>query len=1031
VLAKISIFLLYVSCSFAQQPLFERYTVENGLSQNLILSMAEDKHGFLWFGTKDGLNRFDGHSFRSYRSNLNDSLSLSSNYISALIVDGAGILWIGTAGGGLNRFNEDAGTFSSWRNKENDSTSIPSNFVVDISAVSNGDLLVATQGGGVSRFDIREKIFTPLFSRLPVQTKSILGTVQTMYLENDALLWIGTRDDGLWRYEMSSGNIKQYSNKNGVRGLSNVRVKNIYKNNRGVLWVCTENGIEEFDSRTETFTLHRFPDSAGVLQPGVSIRQISDETYFVNVWTDQGIYNPRTRVFHSAKFGVINRIFTDRSGMMWLSASGYGVIKYNPILERFHKKSGSFFYELFINDFTRVERKLQFPLSLTGIDLQTVAKGRNGALWFFKKGRGYYRFDSRTDALKLFPAGDSIKGIRFQFLPRTFIDKDNTVWISESTILARYNPRSETFTYFSLPSYTKNSELMRNFTDYPPITALLNNNGGNLWLGTTGMGLLRFNPAAGELKIFRRDEQAAITLTNNFILTIHTDPADSTILWLGTDGGGINRFDTKTGRVTNYFTTAEGLPNNVIYGILSDSQGKFWMSSNNGLFVFDPATMKVLNRYDVNDGLQSNEFNRYQYLKDENGKLCFGGINGWNSFYPEEIQPRAYIPPVVLTDLRIFNASVVYPRIALPLQTSLANTTQIVLQPDQNMITIEFASLDYAAPRKNRYKYFLDGLDEHWIDASVSAEGIAQTGIRQGTERTATYTNLDPGEYIFHVKGTNSDGVWNDTERTLTIIVTPPFWKTAWFRILSAVIVLVIVGGSIRAIELRKIRERTRALEQETAIERERLRISKDMHDDLGSRLTQIELLSNLTKRNTKDEKSVEKNLEEISTAADEIVTAFDEIVWAVNPRYDTVEDLMDYLAQFVSSYLGRARIESHVDLSPVQSGIHVSAEIRHNIFMVLKESLNNIAKYARAKDVWVEFNCSNYVLTMMVKDNGVGFDVEEVKKFSEGLNNMKKRMEDVGGICEVASAPGTGTTVRLTVQLMVTRSNANIKTIL
>jgi signal transduction histidine kinase len=544
-----------------------------------------------------------------------------------------------------------------------------------------------------------------------------------------------------------------------------------------------------------------------------------------------------------------------------------------------------------------------------------------------------------------------------------------------------------------------------------------------VWLGTTGMGLLRFNPERKELILYQRDADAPITLTNNFILAIHPDPSDSTILWLGTDGGGLNRFDTDIGSVTHHFTTAEGLPNNVIYGILSDHRGRLWMSSNNGLFVFDPAAMKLLDRYDVNDGLQSNEFNRYQFWKDEQGRLYFGGINGWNSFDPDEIQPRQYVPPIVLTDLRIFNVSLVYPHIRPPLQTSLQRTNRVVLESNQNMLTIEFASLDYAAPRKVRYKYLLEGLDEHWVEVS-STDGEGQN--RTEAKRTATYTNLEPGEYLFRVKGTNSDGVWNETERTLSIVIVPPFWKTTWFRASAVLFVFVLVAASVRYFELRKIRERTRQLEQEAAIERERLRISKDMHDDLGSRLTHIELLSNLTARNMKDRQSVERNLQDISAAADELVTAFDEIVWAVNPHYDTVEGLMDYLAQFVSSYLDRSGIESHVDLPAAPAQVAISAESRHNIFMMVKEALNNSVKYAQAKDVWLQFDCTGSQLTVTVKDNGVGFDVTAVKKFSEGLANMKKRMEDIGGTCTVESAPGKGTTVTAVVPLTSSKNHPN-----
>jgi signal transduction histidine kinase len=392
-----------------------------------------------------------------------------------------------------------------------------------------------------------------------------------------------------------------------------------------------------------------------------------------------------------------------------------------------------------------------------------------------------------------------------------------------------------------------------------------------------------------------------------------------------------------------------------VKGILPDGEGNLWLSTDKGLSRFEPKTQMFRN-YTKKDGLHHNVFLSGAYHRGRDGRFYFGGESGVTAFHPDSIKAKRCVSPVVLTSFKVFDQS-------LPLPRSLASTREIRLSYKQNFFSFESAVLDYSIPEKNQYAYMLEGFDRDWIHA--------------GVRRYASYTNVPPGEYVLRVKGANSDGVWNEGGVAVKITITPPLWETWWFTGLFGVALLVTIGGTIRYIEIRKLRERLRELEKQQALERERLRISQDVHDEVGAGLTQIAILSELAKIDLKRPQAAEAHIQKISERARQVIDNIGEIIWAINPKHDQLGDLAAYLRHYAVQFLMTTSIKYHCEFSDSSPDIHLSAEARRNLFLVFKEALHNIVKHAAATEVVLRLTCTDQRREILICDNGRGFSPE------------------------------------------------------
>ena len=457
-------------------------------------------------------------------------------------------------------------------------------------------------------------------------------------------------------------------------------------------------------------------------------------------------------------------------------------------------------------------------------------------------------------------------------------------------------------------------------------------------------------------------------------------------LWVGTWGSGISRFTPATGELRQ-FTERNGLPNNFIKGILCDNRNNLWIATERGLSRFSMKEERFRN-FDVHDGVQGNLFYSGSCWKGRDGRLYFGGENGLNAFYPDSIKDEEFSPPVVITALRVVDQ----PR---ALSKTLSSIDNIVLTHEENMFSFEFVALDYSAPERNQYAYRLEGFNNNWTEA--------------GARRYASYTHLDPGEYHFVVRGTNSDGIWSNTLAGVSITILPAYWQTWWFRGGVLVAVFSLLYGFFRY-RLNKLLE----------IERTRSAIATDLHDDIGASLTSIALFSDLARKEiTSHPSQAAERLQRIADSSRVLLDKMNDIVWSINPENDSLEDIFLRMKELAVGMLGAKGIEYGIDIPAKIPDIKLPMSVRRNLFLIYKEILHNIVKHSQSTrtEITVGFESGQSMLTIQVNDNGKGFDPVTAKR-GYGLNNIEKRAELLHAKVRFTSAVDSGSAVNLLIPL-------------
>ncbi len=535
-----------------------------------------------------------------------------------------------------------------------------------------------------------------------------------------------------------------------------------------------------------------------------------------------------------------------------------------------------------------------------------------------------------------------------------------------------------------------------------------------MWIGTEGDGLHRYqNESHAVLK-------KAGGLLSNWIRTLHVDATGT--VWIGTVGGGLSRW--RNGQVIT-LTTREGLPDNTISQILEDEAGRLWLGSNRGIACVSKGEVDEVAAgriaavspqvYTRAEGVPSEECTGGYYpagLRSKSGRLCFSTLKGVVVADPRSQAAEPPPPAAVLEETMIDGAVAEVSRsLAAGRERELAKPGAAAGRPEiriargKHRLEFRFTAMNFSSPEQVRFRYRLEPLDAGWVEA--------------GGRRTAFYNYVPPGQYQFRVIAGNSGGTWNEDGASLLLIVLPHFWQTWWFLGLASLGLLASVGGAVRIVEKRKHQRRLKLLEQERALEHERARIAQDLHDDLGSSLTRISLLGDLARSEKDNPSQVEAHAQKISQTAGQSVRALEEIVWALRPGSDSLQSLVEYIAHVANELFEGDSARCRLDLPQDLPARSLPPEVRHNIFLVVKEALTNALKHAYAREVRVQAKASAGTLTIVVQDDGRGFDAQALAPTPgkrHGLGNMRRRAEDMGGTLEVTSAPGSGTTVRLTV---------------
>ncbi|MBV9988886.1 MAG: response regulator [Chitinophagaceae bacterium] len=790
-----------------------------GLSQSNVTCILQDSRGFMWFGTRDGLNKYDGYQFTVYKNNLDDPATISNNFITNIIEDKAGVIWIATWGGGLNRFDRDKNRFVHYEHDKNNARSISDDFVKCVAEDKQGNLWIGTQTGGLNRLDRSTGQFES-YQHRNGDIRSLSNNEVNVVLEDARnQLWIGTGTGGLNLMDRKSKTFTAFMHDDrNPNSISSDKILNLYEDHRHRLWLCTRGGgLELMDSRTNTFRhFVNDPHNDRSLAHDVVFAVVEDRNGLLWVGTENGglsVLNPQNEQFTSYQHDDIDNtsltnnsidcVYRDASGNMWLGTYSGGINMFSKDANKFtHYKHTSNPNSLSNNNvlylqedsknniwiatdggglnlldkktgqFTHFMHEPGNNNSLCGNYVLTVQEDAKGNIWAGTWGDGLSVMNSAHTGFTNFkndPSDSfSLSGNNVYAIIR---DRENSMWVGTyGEGLNRYDATTRRFIHYRNQPGNNRSISSNN------IQTLMGDSRGNVWIGTYDNGLNLYDHKTNSFTRYTHDASKN-SISNNTINCLYED--NTGYIWVGT-AGGLDRLDPRSGQFTNW-RAKDGLPNEIVFGIQQDNLGNLWISTNKGICRFNVQSGKFKSFY-VAEGLQSNEFKAHASLTAHDGTMFFGGVNGFNAFIPDNIPNDAFDPPLVITSLRLFNQEVPIAKDEhdpSPLKKSISETNEVVLPYQHSVISFEFASLNYTNPETKQYAYMLEGFDKDWNFI--------------GARRSATYTNLDPRKYVFRVKGMNNDGSWSAKTVSLNLTIVPPFWMTWWFRLL----VILGLGGAV------------------------------------------------------------------------------------------------------------------------------------------------------------------------------------------------------------------------------------------
>jgi len=791
----------------AERPpmLFRQLTVQNGLSQNTVTSIHQDARGFVWLGTENGLNRYDGYHIERYNADPRDPESLQGALIYAIDEDRDGNLWLATSNNGIARWDRDRDAFHTFRHEPDDPASLAGDAVRDLLVDQAGTVWVGTMGAGLSAFDPatgRAKHYR----HVPGDPGSLSSnSVNVLYQDRSGMLWIGT-SAGLNRLDPKTGQITRYRHSaEAPASLSHDSVTAIVEDYENALWVGTAGGLNRLDAVSGTFIRyrHRAGDSRSLPDDGVrALLEDQERRLWVGTRNGLAVLDRQRGEFQTFREEVrpgslsdsdVGYLYQDRSGLLWVGTRSGGANVWNPRgwsmghhvddwlrdtnVAAFASDSGGLWVGTFhgLARFEDGEVVARYGAEQLGDErVMALLTDRSGNLWIGTMHGGLSRLDPVTGDIDRFRHDPKDPGsLGADGVMTLFEDRQGRIWAGTFGGGAnRYDPGRNSFMRISVEQGLNSRAA----------SAIVQDRHDAIWIATPDAGLNRLDPVSGRIDSFLFDAADPRSLGNDQIYSLHSGPEGR--LWIGTAGSGLNvlndpqRPDLGFDRIR----LEDGLPSDLIYGILSDAEGQIWVSTNNGVARLAPDSGDI-KQFHRAHGLQGEEFNFGAYHRSAAGVVYFGGANGFNAISPERIEHHAPPPPVVLTEIRKMNRPVA--------TTGLyAQQESLHVRHDESVVTFEFAALDFTAPEKNRYAYLLEGFDHEWTEA--------------GSQNRATYTNLDAGDYVFRVRAANSDGVWNEEGLSLSVSVAPAPWLTGWAYAGYALLASLLIGAAAREYRRRR-----------------------------------------------------------------------------------------------------------------------------------------------------------------------------------------------------------------------------------
>jgi len=995
----------------------ERLTMENGLSHNNVYDILRDKNGFMWILTLNGLDRYDGYSCKHYAY---------PGFFFKLEEDSRGFLWLCDENAGVSSFNPVTGKFTQYRHLAGNSNSISDDRC--FSVLPDKNFVWIPTHNGLDKLDLSTGAFIH-YKHNPNTTSIRSNFVTSCCLDENGKVWVTTDEPGIDCLDPSTGNVQHYDfgSKSSMTSDATSGIYGVKKGKNGNLWIAgRENTFFCYNTRTGKCQQFYFPGTMSVKGKGQATCFLTEDTkgnlWFMSETGGLCHFDPRSGAYSildevkslNTPLGVPINFFEDNNREMWM-ATEYGVFIVHNGTENFvsysHGSNPSSLSSDVIWSFLQ-DTKRNIYVGSENVDL----------------------FDAKTNSFSKIniASGGREKG---NYVWMMYEDDKHILWFATMNGLVSYDPFTKKYAWYVYDPADSTSVSAQS------VTGIIQDANGKYWCTTWGGGLNEFNPATGKFRSLKKDGRKNSLSTNSLSMmmldakgilymggwkgglilfdpatkqfksylhdeddpeSISSDivtgfvPGKDGIVWVTTNGGGLNAFQPSSGKFRS-FTVKDGLRSDGLSGILEDN-GDFWITCSKGIIRFSPpkkpfdqsATFNFRN-YDVSDGVPSNNSFCFALLKDKDGKIFVGTQDkGFYTFKPASLTHNSFVPPVYVSGINIYNKPVIAFASDSILKEPVEHARHLDLDYRQNEISFEFTALNYDHPEKNQYEYMLEGYDITWIRTDAK-------------KRYAYYTNLEPAEYVFKVRGSNNDGIWNMSPATLSISISPPFWKTGWFRILVA---LAVVGAAYAFYRYR--------IGQVLLLQRIRNKIAADLHDDIGSTLNSISIYSGLAK---KDPSQTQSALDMIGESSRKVIESMSDIVWSINPENDSFDKIILRMRSLSYHLLNATQIEFTFRADESLDQVKLPMEKRRNFYLIFKEVLNNLVKYSRASRASVLLTCDERFVTCIIRDDGVGFDTS-LQFNGNGLNNIRKRATEMNAQLHIESAIGKGTNIELNLKL-------------
>lgn len=961
------------------QYMSKMWRMEDGLPDNRVQALAQTPDGYLWVGTHGGLVKFDGARFVPF--DLTTVFGVKALSITCLCAASDGTLWIGSEADGVAALSGGRAVRYMAR------TGLAGDSARMIFEARDRSIWIGT-GAGLSHYQAGKIVNYTETAGL--RSRHVRSGLEDSF----GAIWIAT-DNGLNR--INDHGVVSYCTTNGLP--DNV-LTGMWQDVPGRLWIGSEHGLIFY--RGGQF--HAYDQGSGLSDRMVGVVHSDSQG---NIWAGN---NDGLNVFKEGRFteeldqeghsfGKINALFNDREGNLW-AGSQDGLVRLTPkrllVYGRQRELThgnitcvtedtlgslwvgtwGGGLNQLKDETVTAYNPASEFPLDL----ISALACSRDGSLWAGgPNGAGWVRLQQGEVVGR--SGSNDFSNASIKVLCE---DKTGNLWIGLNRGVMCWNGET----------YLTNDATVR-LTE-KSVQAICETADGAVWFGAEN-GLTKWK--AGQAVEFSQKDG----LSDNHVTALYED--DDRALWVGTQNGGLNCL--RKGHWTHY-SSADGLFSDEILEIVEDDFGWLWMSCSKGVFrarkadLFDfdqhKADAVASIAYGHDDGMASVlcGAGKPGGWKTRDGEIWFPTGDGLVAFDPRSMKVNRTPPPVYIEELLADKHPIICPR--------EADAPAVRVPPGRGDLEFNYTAPSFRKPERISFRYKLEGIDREWVDA--------------GSRRVAYYNNLAPGKYRFRVMACNSDGVWNTDGAAVSILLAPHLWQTWWFRLLAVSAVTGIVAGTARQVTRNRMQRKMELLEQRHAIEKERLRIAQDIHDDLGGSLTQIALLGELAIGSLTNPGQAARHLAKITDSARLNVRALDEIVWAVHPGNDTLNSLVLYLWQFAEEFFGPTNVRCRVEAPASIPNQPLSADLRHGIFLIVKEAFNNTIKHAAASEVRLRFSLVNSNFCITIEDNGRGFDAPAVNGSGNGLVNMERRMAEFGGAVSVSTAPGKGTRLELVLPL-------------